>query len=295
MRASDEPVPKSEADAGGRWLSARLPADDMAMLARQGFVSYERLLSGARCAKLHFRQPDGRQRVVYLGVNVALAAQVAAHLAERQTAKRLRRSSRQLHRRGRRLLRLIKRRIAAHLDSDDWHFHGCQLRRRRRCAMGGPALTPTNPKKGVHMHEDHFADPYEEPRDPDGLEPSGALAGSRYDAMRRWADGQESPFDKAIGFAAADLFDLSGELADLLRAQFRQNRNVLNESDDVAWNMNHYLQLQRHAERFIRLAPLRELRTPQAKNRDVDTHVPKPQQERKGPLAEPYSDIDWLC
>ncbi|MBA4107946.1 MAG: hypothetical protein C0485_19615 [Pirellula sp.] len=294
MRASVDALAKAEAEAGRRWLSARLPCAEMLMLDRQGFVSYARLPSGARCAKLRFRQADGRQRVVYLGVDVALAAQVAAHLAERQAATRWRRSSKRLHRRGRRLLRSIKSRIATHLESDHWHFHGRQLRRKRRCAFEGAALPSTNLTKGVPMQEDHPADPLRQPQSPNEFEFFGALSGSRYDAMRCWANCQASPFDVAIGHAAADLFDLSAELADLLKAELRENRNVLKESDGVAENMSYYLQLQRHAERFIKLAPLRELRTPPAKNRPVDTYAPKPQAEpNDDPVPQPHSDIDF--
>jgi len=288
---SAESCKMSAAEAGGRWLSARLSPAEMTLLDRQGFVAFDPLRSGATRAKLRFRDGDGRQRVVYLGVNFALAEQVAAHLAVRQAATRRRRACKRLQRRARRLLRSIKPRLAGHVDADQWHFHGRQLRRKRRCAAKGAALHSPHQQKGVPMHDDQRTGSRREPHAPKEFDFFDASSGSRFDALRRWADCQESPFDAVIGHVTADMCEISGELAEQLKAALGENRRALDESHGVAQNMQHYLQLQRHMERFVKLAPLRDSRAPQAKNRTVDTYAAKPLTAREGPVA--HSDPDF--
>ena len=292
MLPSAEARRKSAAEAGDRWLSARLSPDEMLLLDRQGFVAFDRLRSGATRAKLRFRDRDGRQRVVYLGVNLALAEQVAAHLAVRQAATRRRRASKRLQRRARRLLRSIKPRLEGHVNSDQWHFHGRQLRRKRCCAAEEAALHSPNRQKGVPMPDDQRAGSRQEPHAPKEFDFLGASSGSRFDAMRRWADCQESPFDAIIGHVTADMCEISGELAEQLKAELCNNRRALDESNGVDKNMQHFLQLQRHMERFIKLAPLQESRASRAKNRTVDTYAAQPLAAREGPRTRPNADSD---
>lgn len=272
---------KSDAEAGEHWLSDRLPPADMALLARQGFVSRERLPSGVLCAKLRFRDDDGRQRVVYLGVDVRRAEQVAAHLAESQAAVRSRRLSERLHRRGQHLLRSIKPRLAPHLNSSEWHFHGRQLRRKRRCAGEGHAI-PTPPlKKGHPMHLHDPRDQHQPSDQSAEFALFGSFSGSPFDSMRQWAEQQASPFEKALGLVTADVCDLTVKVANFLKNEFRANPSALVESDGVAENMHFYLQLARQTERNIKMVS-----EPRAKNRPVDTYARWAQAERQSPPAD---------
>ena len=84
------------------WLELRLTPDDLVQLSHQGFVGSSVLPSGAKCFKLRFRNADGRQRVVYLGVDSSLARGVARELVRRQSAIRRRRHLNQLIRAARR-------------------------------------------------------------------------------------------------------------------------------------------------------------------------------------------------
>jgi hypothetical protein len=118
-------------ESAAAWLAGRLAADDLAALERQGFVRGERLPSGASAFKLRFRK-EGRQRVVYLGVDAAFAAAVSAELQRRQAVMRRRRALARSVKAARRSLRESRRAVAALLVDAPWQFHGRAFRRVRR-------------------------------------------------------------------------------------------------------------------------------------------------------------------
>lgn len=256
----NEPTATVDAQSGERWLSARLSPAEMDLLDRQGFVSRERLPSGAVCAKLRFRNGRRRQRVVYVGVEPRLAEQIAAHLAVRQAATRRRKACTRLRRRGRRLLQSVRPSLEPHLCSDEWHFHGRQLRRRRRCAaepLASPA-PPTTSKHGVYLT---MNDPL--------ANDSGT---SNYDGMRRWAKVQPSPFDAAIGHLTADLCEIAVDLAGQVKADLREALDGGAGSKSFRENLHSYLQVTRQVDRFIQMAPRTQTSPTSAKNHALDTY-----------------------
>ncbi|MBA4107582.1 MAG: hypothetical protein C0485_17740 [Pirellula sp.] len=260
---------RRDAESGRQWLAARLPRTELRLLDRQGFVSRERLPSGTTCAKLRFRDGTGRQRVVYLGVGPVRAEQIAAYLAERQAQVRRRRALNQLRRRGRRLLRQVKPRLAPHIKASEWHFHGRQLRRKRRCAEAETTtfILHNANTKGLSMTQAYAVQPTDRPT------AITATSGSQHDGMRQWAQSQDSPFDAAVGYLTADLCDLAAGFAAPLKAALQATPAATLQHADLVEEARFFLQLSRQAERCLRLAPRVDAHPSRAKKSAVDTDV----------------------
>ncbi|MBL9166003.1 MAG: hypothetical protein JNL18_24995 [Planctomycetaceae bacterium] len=253
--------------AAQRWLAARLPPEELARLDRQGFVAFEFLRSGARCAKLRYRDLSGRQRVAYIGVDRRLSRRIAAYLAWRQAARRRRRTLNALQRERRRLLASVQARLLPHLDASIWHFHGRALRRRRGCARHGPRPALDSRVKGKKMSKpiSTIAD------QPSG--PTLAPAGERHDPLRRWAQEQASPIGAALGWLTADVCELTSKFAVPLKAEFLDAATSPENRGRVADDLRQYSQLSRQAERCLRLAhELENANACEAKLRPVDTY-----------------------
>jgi hypothetical protein len=135
---------KSSTFEAAKWLAAKLTPPDLAALARQGFVSEDRLPSGRSRFKLRFRTDDRKQRVLYIGVDAERAAAVRAELARRQGPTRRQRRLERLTREAVRVLRESKRVVEPLLAGTPWHFHGRAVRRRRGVPIGshGPSGPP---------------------------------------------------------------------------------------------------------------------------------------------------------
>lgn len=122
----------------------RLTVDELASLARQGFVSCERRSSRRTLYKLRFRHA-GRQVVRSLGSDPLVAGRVQACLAQHQNRAHLARELRRYGREARRAIRTTKLRLKPIIEQGGFAFHGLALRRRRL----GPNfdLPPT-----AHLH-----------------------------------------------------------------------------------------------------------------------------------------------
>jgi hypothetical protein len=140
MNANDSCPPTPLIDAAA-WLQARLAPADLARLSSQGFVSAGPLPSGAACYKLRYRGADGRQRVLYLGVDQRLAMAVAADLKRRQRTIRWDRTVRRLVRQARSVLRRQKL-LEPLLAEVGWRLHGRDYRRRAGPAAAKLPSTP---------------------------------------------------------------------------------------------------------------------------------------------------------
>lgn len=108
----------------------RLSADEVAAVARTGFVAHERRGSACLVYKLRFRM-GGRQRVRYLGVDADFVGAVREALRDLQRQRDAQRNLRRLAVRARALLRELKPRIAADAEREGYHFHGLALRKGR--------------------------------------------------------------------------------------------------------------------------------------------------------------------
>ena len=108
-----------------------LEVDDLAELARQGFVSSERRPQGTRY-KLRFRRRG--QQVVRFVREPAEAALLEQELAKLQSRHRLAREWKTLDRLARRELRDSQDRLASLIERHGFKFHGRALRRPRRTA-----------------------------------------------------------------------------------------------------------------------------------------------------------------
>jgi hypothetical protein len=114
-------------------VAGRLGPADHDGLARQGWVSEQVRPSGATTYKLRWRV-NGRQRVRYLGSDVAVAAQVRAALIDLQCARRTERELAQLLRQARAQLGTLKRQLQPDLESLGYAYHGYSARRTRTAA-----------------------------------------------------------------------------------------------------------------------------------------------------------------
>jgi hypothetical protein len=109
----------------------RLEVDDLAELARQGFVSPERRLGRTRY-KLRFRR--GRRQVVRLIGGTQEAVLVQKELGKLQSQRRLIRELKTLDRHARQALRDSKSRLMPLIERHGFTFHGRAIRRPRRSA-----------------------------------------------------------------------------------------------------------------------------------------------------------------
>ena len=125
------------AGAAGSEISPRLPGllgrlglapEDVAALARQGFVAADRRVGGRRYFRLCWRAA-GQQRTRYLG-DAERASQARRELALLQRERTAERELARLRRDARRLLRASKAELAARLKDRGLHFHGLAIRRR---------------------------------------------------------------------------------------------------------------------------------------------------------------------
>jgi hypothetical protein len=108
--------------------------DDATLLSRQGIVRGERLPSGSTAFKLRYRDSVGRQRVLYIGLDASLAAELTAELVSRQANVRGRRALRRSIDAARRQMRLSLRSLRPILVEAGWHLHGSAIRRSRKSA-----------------------------------------------------------------------------------------------------------------------------------------------------------------
>jgi hypothetical protein len=114
------------------WLHGRIPESQLGDLKRQGFVSEERLPSGATCFKLRFREKCGRQRVVYIGTDPVAAAAIRNELTRLQTERRLKKESREAVREAKQILKRRMKALADHLAKRGFVFHGREIRCSRK-------------------------------------------------------------------------------------------------------------------------------------------------------------------
>jgi len=112
-----------------------LTSDERRALARQGGIATERRGGQQLIHKLRFRF-NGRQRVVYLGVNVDRVGRIAEELDVLRQSGRFEAGLRELTLQARRLLRDMRRRIAPILEEAGYHLHGSSLRKRRHPSHG---------------------------------------------------------------------------------------------------------------------------------------------------------------
>ena len=131
-------------------LVARLGPAVLPALARQGFVSAEVRPSGALTYKLRWRE-GGKQRVVYLGSEPAVAEAVRAGLAALQAPRDARRELARLMGRARKELALLKRTIGPAMAARGYRYHGYTARRTRPPAPG--RNTPERKEAEVHEFE----------------------------------------------------------------------------------------------------------------------------------------------
>lgn len=108
----------------------RLSPEEIAAVARTGFVARERRGPACVVYKLRFRI-GARQCVRYLGVDTEWVAAVREALRELQRARDALRNLRRLAIQARAFLRELKPRLAANAEHEGYHFHGLALRRAR--------------------------------------------------------------------------------------------------------------------------------------------------------------------
>ena len=110
----------------------RLADEDFLALTQQGFVSAEQR-GNSTIYKLRFRSPaTGRQQVRYIGTDEQVALAVSRELARLQQPVRQRQALRRDATVARRILRESKQRLQPVLEERGLHFHGYEVRSRRR-------------------------------------------------------------------------------------------------------------------------------------------------------------------
>jgi hypothetical protein len=139
------PQPDPLADLG-------LSVEDRQALARQGFVA-EEYRSGRRGRRgpyyrLHWRH-QGRQRVRYLGKDLARAEQVKTALVAMQSSQRLLHQVAQWLAEVQKSLQRAKQILEPHLAEQGWRFHG-YAGRRCRCPAA-VASPPTDTLEKDHQ------------------------------------------------------------------------------------------------------------------------------------------------
>jgi hypothetical protein len=109
----------------------RLSAEELAALARQGFVSREHRGSRGPYFKLRYRVA-GEQKVRCLGTCSDRAEQIARALLDLQAQRREEKDDARLLRRGRRHLRASTAAVTWIAEANGYHFHGHALRRKSK-------------------------------------------------------------------------------------------------------------------------------------------------------------------
>ena len=107
-----------------------LSADELALLAEQGFVSADHRGPGRLYYKLRFRVAQ-QQRVCNLGRNLDFVSRVRDELAALQEGSHWRRELGRLGRLARRQLRTVKRQLEPLLLQSGYAIHGLAVRRPR--------------------------------------------------------------------------------------------------------------------------------------------------------------------
>ena len=105
-----------------------LTAEELAALKAQGFVSYESR-RGQVFFKLRFRI-NGKQRVCYLGKDLAVVEQVQEWLAELQAIRKTEIEVGRLVREAGQKLRNCKEELSPLLAEAGYRFHGLSIRQR---------------------------------------------------------------------------------------------------------------------------------------------------------------------
>ncbi|QDT73694.1 hypothetical protein [Lacipirellula limnantheis] len=241
-----------EAGRGRRWLAERLTPAQLKALASQGFVAFHRLPSGARCAKLRYRDAARRQRVLYVGTNEELAAGVVAALAECQSSLRRRRQVRALAQRGASAMRTSVRRLEQPLQQIGWRFHGRQPRRRRRPARSAVRPAPSSSLLPAEENNPLSEQSINAAAPASAAEPARA---SHDDALRRWALALPQPIDASIGWHAATLLEISSLMAEPIKAEILQAENRLETIADLATHTEVMLKTIRQGERLLKMLP----------------------------------------
>ena len=108
----------------------KLSADEIEELKSQGFVAEERR-GKTVYFKLRFRL-QGRQRVKYLGRDVAFVNMIRQELAVIQTPRRTLQHVERCGQHARTSLRQMKSELTPMLASYGYHFHGMAIRKTRR-------------------------------------------------------------------------------------------------------------------------------------------------------------------
>lgn len=108
----------------------QLSSEDLAGLAKQGFVCFEQRANGYGYFKLRFRSA-GRQKVRYLGSDPSLADQIKQELIELQAARHEQLKLAQLTTQARETLRQSKAALFDVVASHGRTFHGFAIRRTR--------------------------------------------------------------------------------------------------------------------------------------------------------------------
>jgi hypothetical protein len=106
------------------------PADQIA-LKHQGFISEEYRKERGLYYKLRYRM-QGKQRVVYLGKDTAVADRVRDELAALQNARRSDQQLKQFTMQAHKLLRESKRRLEVDLEAAGFSYHGFEIRKTRK-------------------------------------------------------------------------------------------------------------------------------------------------------------------
>ncbi len=135
----------------------RLGAEELAALARQGFVCGEGRGPGLARYKLRFRCA-GRQRVKYLGSDPARAGRVRQELGALQALSRLDRRLARGTRAANRALRAVKGRLGP-LLLPGYAFRGLAVRRKRRPKIDGrDGSSPGKERKAMDEHVERDAE-----------------------------------------------------------------------------------------------------------------------------------------
>ena len=129
-KVSDPSVGAESPQAVDPFVRLRLTTEDIAALARQGFVSEERR-RGRPYFKLRFRR-EGKQQVRCIGRDPEVAEAIRDGLSVLRTQRRLESALRDAARRARRELREAKRKLEPALQKAGFSFHGQAVRRSRR-------------------------------------------------------------------------------------------------------------------------------------------------------------------
>lgn len=118
-----------------RLIKLGLGQEELDALRNQGFVAPEyRVRAGRRwgpCYKLRWRQ-EGRQRVLYLGIDERAVSEIRAALERWQRTARLHKEVEELFRQTRKSLKSLKNALTPQICVNGKRWHGYETRRPRK-------------------------------------------------------------------------------------------------------------------------------------------------------------------